>query len=76
MIQTSSKLRKSKLEIDLSGPEGNAFYLLGIATSLAKQLGVDKDSVLQEMKSGDYSNLVKTMDKYFGDFIIFYNFQN
>jgi hypothetical protein len=76
VIRKDSKPKKSKLEIDLSGPDGNAFCLLGIATNLAKQLGLDKDSILKEMTSGDYSNLVKTMDNYFGDFIIFYNFKN
>ena len=75
MIKKESKPVREKLEIDLSGPEGNAFYLLGIASKLAYSLGLNKDDILTEMKSSDYSNLVLTMDKHFGDFIIFYNFK-
>lgn len=56
--------------IDLTGPEGNAFVLLGYAKNYAKQLGLDVDSVLAEMKSGDYENLIETFDSYFGAFVI------
>ena len=33
------KQPKREIIIDLTGPEGNAFYLLGTAKKLAKQLG-------------------------------------
>ena len=56
--------------IDLTGPQGNAFYLLGTAQQLAKQCGLDDVTITNEMQSGDYMNLVKTMDKYF-PFVIF-----
>ena len=68
-------LSKSEMEepdhiiIDLTGPEGNAFYLLGIAQKLAKELDLDKDKILNEMKSGDYENLLEVMENYFGDYI-------
>jgi|LakMenEpi03Aug12_release.lakeMendotaPanAssembly.Ray.scaffolds.fasta_scaffold270596_3 hypothetical protein len=75
MIKQESKPVAPSLEIDLNGPEGNAFNLLGIASKLAYVLGLNKDEILEEMKSSDYKNLVLTMDKYFGDFIIFYNFK-
>jgi hypothetical protein len=75
MIKKESKPVKEKLEIDLSGPEGNAFYLLGIASNFCKSLGFNKDEVLDKMKSGDYQNLIKVMDSYFGNYIIFYNFR-
>jgi hypothetical protein len=58
--------------IDLTGPEGNAFCLLGIAQKLAKELDLDKDKILNEMESGDYENLLEVMEKYFGDYIIMY----
>ena len=38
MIKTKKK--NSEIEIDLTGPNGNAFYLLGTAGSLAKELGL------------------------------------
>lgn len=56
--------------IDLTGPQGNAFVLMGYAQSLAKQLGYDHKEILEKMKSGDYENLVKVFDDYFGDFVI------
>jgi hypothetical protein len=59
--------------IDLTGPEGNAFVLLGYARKLSKQLGwnAEKSNSIQvEMTSGDYENLVETFDAYFGEFVI------
>ena len=65
------KLKKNKvMTIDLDGPKGNAFYLLGTAQLLAKQCGLDDVMITEEMQSGDYMNLVKTMDKYF-PFVVF-----
>lgn len=60
------------IEIDLSGPQGNAFFLLGTATKLARQLDLNEYEVLNEMKSGDYENLLQVFDSYFGDFVILY----
>jgi hypothetical protein len=60
------------MEIDLTGPQGNAFFLLGTATRFARQLGMNEYEVLNEMKSGDYENLLEVFDKYFGDFVIMY----
>ena len=65
------KLKENKvMTIDLDGPNGNAFYLLGTAQQLAKQCGLDDVMITKEMQSGDYMNLVKTMDKYF-PFVVF-----
>ena len=60
------------MEIDLTGPDGNAFVLKGIAKNLARQLGLDGDLITQEMRLGDYEDLLKTFDSYFGDFVILY----
>ena len=56
-------------KIDLDGSAGNAFYLLGTAQGLCRDLGLDGNKVIDEMKSGDYTNLVKTFDNYFGSFV-------
>ena len=56
--------------IDLTGPQGNAFFLLGQAEQYARDLGLDGDSIITEMKSGDYENLVAVFDRYFGDYVI------
>lgn len=64
------KSRQSELTIDLTGPQGNSFYLIGTAMNLSKQLGLDSNKVVEEMKSGDYENLLQVFDKYFGEFVI------
>lgn len=56
--------------IDLTGPEGNAYVLMGYAKNYAKQLSLDADKIINEMTSGDYENLIQVFDGYFGDFVI------
>ena len=56
--------------IDLTGPDGNAYALMGYARTFSKQLGIDSNTVIGEMMSGDYQNLLKVFDGYFGDFVI------
>lgn len=72
MIKNANELKGKPQEIDLTGPEGNAFVLIGYARNYAKQLGMDVSAVIAEMTSGDYENLVDTFEKYFGDFVILY----
>ena len=64
-ILTKSDEYKKQV-IDLTGPQGNAFYLLGFASKHCEDFGYDKDDMLDEMKSGDYEHLIRTFDKYFG----------
>jgi len=64
------KQQPKEIVIDLTGPQGNAFYLLGTARDLAIQLDLDWNYVYEEMTSGDYENLIKVFDFYFGDFVI------
>ena len=66
------KPKQKGITIDLTGPQGNAFYLLGTANNLAKQLGLNSVDIMTEMKSGDYENLVQTFDNYFGDIVTLY----
>jgi hypothetical protein len=56
--------------IDLTGPQGNAFFLLGYAKKLAKQLGIDYNEIIGDMKSGDYENLIQVFENNFGNFVI------
>lgn len=67
-----SKEQKLGIEIDLTGPDGNAFVLIGKAGSLAKQLGLDSKVIQNEMMKGDYEHLVNTFDKHFGNFVTLY----
>lgn len=62
----------SKPFIDISGPAGNAYALLGQADVFGKQLGMsaaDRDRVQKEMMAGDYENLIAVFDKYFGEYV-------
>ena len=59
--------------IDLTGPDGNAFSLMGSAMRLGKQLELTKsqiDLIITDMQSGDYENLIQVFDKHFGAFVI------
>ena len=69
-ILTKDKFRKRV--IDLNGPEGNAFCLLGTAMSLCKQIGISSErteEIVNELKSSDYEHLILTFDKYFGKLV-------
>jgi hypothetical protein len=67
-----SKPKTNGIEIDLTGPQGNAFFLLGTAKTLAKQLGLDGNQITKEMMSGDYENLLQVFDENFGSFVTLY----
>ena len=58
------------ITVDLNGPQGNAFWLLGYAKKLASQLDIDSKPILDQMQSGDYENLCEVFTKYFGDYVI------
>ena len=57
---------EKKQVIDLTGPQGNAFYLLGTAMKLCKQIGLDVNAVLKDLKGGDYEHLITRFDYHFG----------
>tara|TARA_Y100000310_G_scaffold305080_1_gene344875 strand:+ start:1355 stop:1591 length:237 start_codon:yes stop_codon:yes gene_type:complete len=60
------------IEIDLTGPKGNAFYLLSLAETLAKKLGYDADRrerIQMEMMLADYECLLQTFDREFGTLV-------
>ena len=67
------ELTTSEIVIDLTGPEGNAFVLLGYAQRFAKQLGYEEeeiDELVGSMQSGDYEHLIQVFDDHFGQFVI------
>lgn len=58
------------IRINLDGPEGNAFVLLGKALNYAKKLGLDGDKITSEMKSGDYNNLLRVFNENFSFIVL------
>ena len=56
--------------IDISGPQGNAFVLMGIAQHWMEQIDPNMvETVIEEMKSSDYNHLLETFNKYFGGIV-------
>ena len=72
MIKNKSEMQKRGLEIDLTGPDGNAYVLIGYASNLAKQLKKDEKAIKEDMRSGDYEHLVEVFDREFGDYVTLY----
>ncbi len=71
-IKSVDEMAERRLEIDLTGPDGNANALMGQAQSFCKQLGRDPKPIIEEMKSGDYEHLVAVFDREFGEFVTLY----
>jgi|TARA_R100001463_G_scaffold758_5_gene3510 hypothetical protein len=69
MIRDKEK-QTGPVVIDLTGPDGNAFALMGYAKRFAKQLNLDSNKIISDMTSGDYENLIQVFDDNFGDFVI------
>ena len=65
-----TKQAPKEIIIDLTGPDGNAFVLMGTAVNLAKQLGKDGKAIREEMMAGDYEHLLSVFDREFGDYVI------
>lgn len=71
IVKKESKPEK-RPEIDLTGPDGNAFVLMGMAKRWARDLDLDGDMIVKEMMLGDYENLLDVIEHYFGDYVIMY----
>lgn len=59
--------------IDLDGPDGNAWSLFARANDIGRQLGYSEEvrwEIVEKMKAGNYINLLKVFDEYYGDFVI------
>ena len=66
------KPRRRKMEIDIDGPAGNCWFLLGTAEGFAEQIGWSKEYIqemLTDMQSADYEHLIEVFDKHFGSFV-------
>jgi hypothetical protein len=72
MIKSKYEMPKRPFEIDLTGPDGNAYALMGYTKRFAKQLDRDADAIIAEMTSGDYENLLEVFEREFGEFVTLY----
>lgn len=59
---------KSK-SLQLKGSQGNAFYILEQAKKISKEQGIDFLPIQKEMMSGDYKNMLKVFNHYFGGYV-------
>ena len=71
----SKEYKNKGIEIDLTGPQGNAYYLLGLASRWSKELQFSdsySEDMLEIMICSDYENLVKVFDDEFGSIVTLY----
>jgi hypothetical protein len=61
----------NEIVIDLHGPDGNAFALLGYASRWSKMLGRDPEPIIAEMMEANYQHLLEVFEREFGDFVTF-----
>ena len=61
--------------IDLQGPQGTAFALMGYADDFLRQMGRrdEFNAMRTDMMSGDYNNLLDIFEKNFGDYVTLIN---
>lgn len=62
-------MKTKTIKIDLKSSQGNAFYLINTARKLSKKIGLNTNEIHREMTYSDYENLIKTFNKYFGEFV-------
>ena len=75
MILSREEMPVRPIEIDLNGPEGNAYVLMGYANRLGRQLGFSQkkiDDIIKVMMLTNYEGLLHTFDLYFGDYVVMY----
>jgi hypothetical protein len=63
----------AEIVIDLSGPAGNAYALIGQAQRFARNLAYTREEteeMVNDMMASDYEHLVEIFDKHFGDVVI------
>lgn len=69
------KPKQNGIVIDLTGPQGNAFYLIGTAKKIGRQLGMTPkniDKMVERMTSGDYEHLLSEFEFEFGSVVTLY----
>lgn len=62
--RSSQRLASSYIP-SLFEAEGNVYFLVGIARRLARQLNMNEELIVAEMRSGDEKTILEVFDKYF-----------
>ena len=61
-------MKYPQVKVQLTGKDGNAFFVLGACTKAAKRAGIDRGEIEKfksEAVSGDYNNLLRTCMEWF-----------
>ena len=69
MIKNKKDIPPYPIVIDLTGPDGNVFVLMGKAKGFARDLDLNGDLIIRDMMSSDYEHAVKVFDSHFGGFV-------
>jgi len=72
MIVNKNNKKEKRIEIDLTGSQGNAYCVLGLAKDLSKKMGKNWEDIEKRMTSGNYENLLKVFELEFGDHVVMY----
>jgi hypothetical protein len=75
MIRCRSEIENKKIQIDLNGPQGNALFLVGCVDVIGKQINIPsriRKDIKSTMMLGNYNQLLKTFDQWFGDYVDLY----
>lgn len=63
----NNKCMFPSIKINIAGPDGNAYYIMGLIQTLLIEIGYNKDQideVINDMKSSDYEHLCNVAKKY------------
>lgn len=72
MIKSKNETSDRGIEIDLTGPDGNAYALMAYASRFCRQMEIDSKPVIADMMSGNYEHLLEVFEKHFGSFVTLY----
>ncbi len=75
MIVSRSEMPVRPIEIDLNGPDGNAYVLMAYARDIGRRIGFSEEKIKaihKVMMLTNYDGLVHTFDQEFGDYVILY----
>ena len=75
MIKSKDEMPARPIEIDLTGPDGNAYALMAYAERFGRQLGYSQskiDAIIKVMMMTNYEGLLHTFDAEFGEFVTMY----